>query len=223
MFLSMEKMVAQRVIITFAKGNEVKFISHLDLMRLWIRALNRAGISLAYSQGFSPHPKIVFAAPLAVGVTSECEMLDLQLEIMVPPEELLTRLAAALPPGIVLLFAREIPVQAPSLPSRVRLASYRVKVASEMDEGTVKTSIERITQSSTLPRTRIRDGSPRSYDLRPLVDILNLDQITPSETIFTMTLKQDNTAAGRPEEVIAELGFSVSPLSIHRRELIFSE
>jgi radical SAM-linked protein len=72
----------QRLRITFARGKELKYISHLDLMRLWQRALRRADIPLAYSQGFSPHPRLSIAAPLAIGVTSSlrsnhrCSMLN---------------------------------------------------------------------------------------------------------------------------------------------------
>ncbi|KPK23033.1 MAG: hypothetical protein AMJ70_04475, partial [Dehalococcoidia bacterium SG8_51_3] len=69
----------QRLRIKYCRGEELKYISHLDIMRLWQRALNRAGISLAYSEGFHPHPKISLAAPLAIGVTSEAELMDVTL------------------------------------------------------------------------------------------------------------------------------------------------
>ena len=67
----------QRIRIKFNRGEEIKFISHLDITRLWERALRRAGVPLAYSQGFSPHPQLSFAVPLAVGMTSEAELLDI--------------------------------------------------------------------------------------------------------------------------------------------------
>ena len=67
----------QRLRIKFSRGPEVKFISHLDIVRLWQRAFNRAGIEIAYSTGFSPHPRIALAAPLALGVTSEAELMDI--------------------------------------------------------------------------------------------------------------------------------------------------
>ena len=67
----------QRIRISFSRGEKVKYISHLDLMRLWERALRRASIPIAYSQGFSPHPKISIAAPLPIGVTSDGEFMDI--------------------------------------------------------------------------------------------------------------------------------------------------
>jgi len=66
----------QRIRVRFSRGEELKFISHLDIMRLWQRSLHRADIPLAYTEGFSPHPRISLAAPLAVGVTSQSELMD---------------------------------------------------------------------------------------------------------------------------------------------------
>ena len=69
----------QRLRIRFSRGEELKFISHLDIIRLWERALRRARIGLAYSEGFSPHPRISLAAPLSLGITSDAELMDVVL------------------------------------------------------------------------------------------------------------------------------------------------
>jgi radical SAM-linked protein len=69
----------QRLRLKFGRGEDLKFLSHLDLMRLWERALRRAGLPLAYSEGFTPHPQIALAAPLLVGVTSDAELMDVSL------------------------------------------------------------------------------------------------------------------------------------------------
>jgi len=104
----------QRLRIRFCRGEEIKFISHLDLMRLWQRALLRAGISLAYSEGFSPHPRISLAVPLAVGVTSEAELMDIFVIKWVSPHLFTTAVSQQLPPGIGILQVYQI---APNLPS----------------------------------------------------------------------------------------------------------
>ena len=75
----------QRLRVRFTRGDEIKFISHLDIMRLWERALTRAGIRITYSEGFSPHPRLSLAAPLAVGVTGESELLDIYTADTVSP------------------------------------------------------------------------------------------------------------------------------------------
>ena len=69
-----------RLRLKFSRGEQLKFLSHLDLMRLWERAFRRAGMELAYSEGFSPHPRISLAAPLSVGITSIAELMDVFLE-----------------------------------------------------------------------------------------------------------------------------------------------
>ena len=66
----------QRLRVTFTRGEEMKYITHLDLMRFWERALRRAELPVAYSEGFSPHAQIALAAPLPVGTTSDCELMD---------------------------------------------------------------------------------------------------------------------------------------------------
>ncbi len=70
----------QRLRLTFARAKELVYISHLDITRLWERVFRRADLPLTYSQGFSPHPKISIAAPLALGVTSEGELMDVELD-----------------------------------------------------------------------------------------------------------------------------------------------
>ena len=70
----------QRLRIRFTREEEIKYISHLDLMRLWQRALNRAGIAIAYSEGFNPHPRLVIALPLPVGCTGAREVIDVFLD-----------------------------------------------------------------------------------------------------------------------------------------------
>ena len=93
----------QRLRIRLSRGEEIKFISHLDIMRLWERALRRAQIPLAYSEGFNPHPRISLAAPLPVGVTSEAELMDVFTIKWVSPHWFATMINEQLPPGMEIL------------------------------------------------------------------------------------------------------------------------
>ena len=86
----------QRLHIRFAAEGPLKYVSHLDLMRVWERVCKRAGLPLATSHGFSPRPKIALAAPLAVGATSEAELLDLLLTARVDIGETMTDLSREL-------------------------------------------------------------------------------------------------------------------------------
>lgn len=84
----------------FEKVGSARFISHLDLMRLFQRAFKRAGLPLTHTQGFNPRPSVSIALPLSLGAESHCELLDFDLESSVPPEGIRDRLNAALIDGI---------------------------------------------------------------------------------------------------------------------------
>ncbi len=86
--------------VRFSRGESVKFISHLDLMKVFERAIRRSGLPIAYSKGFNPHPQMVFGLPLSVGMTSGCEYADFELGNETEPEEFMKRLNASLPEGI---------------------------------------------------------------------------------------------------------------------------
>jgi radical SAM-linked protein len=210
----------QRLRIRFCRGEEIKFISHLDLMRLWQRALHRAGVALAYSEGFTPHPRISLAAPLAVGVTSEAELMDVFCTKWVTPHWFTAALSHQLPKGVEILEARQVVLIQPSLQAQIRYAEYRVEVETEMGQRDVESAITDLLTMEHLPWHHQRDTGKRSYDLRALIDNLWLvDWHHPYVTIG-MKLRCDNTGSGRPEQVVAALGFTRYPRLIHRTKLI---
>lgn len=94
-----------KVRIKYTKGEEVKYISHRDLMRAFQRAIRRADLPIAYSQGFNPHMKISWGQALKVGATSEGEHAELQFEAFIRPSEAMERLNQELPRGIEILEA----------------------------------------------------------------------------------------------------------------------
>jgi radical SAM-linked protein len=92
--------------LLFEKRGNAVWISHLDLMRLFQRAFKRAGLPLTHSGGFTPRPQVSIALPLSVGVESNCELLDFDLDGQLPPmDEIRDRLNAALVPGVRVLDA----------------------------------------------------------------------------------------------------------------------
>jgi radical SAM-linked protein len=212
----------QRLRLKFSRGEELKFLSHLDLMRLWERALRRAGLPLAYSEGFSPHPQIALAAPLSVGVTSQAELMDVFLSRWVPPQTLMAQVVEQLPSGIDLLEAWPVGPKAPSLQSQVRFIEYRVEVVSEQEREEVESALKSLLAAKELPWHHFRDTGARHYDLRALVDDLWLIECRDSLCVLGMRLRCDEKGAGRPEQVTKALGFSRHPKSIHRTKLILS-
>ncbi|MGD1118444.1 MAG: TIGR03936 family radical SAM-associated protein [Dehalococcoidales bacterium] len=210
----------QRLRVRFSRAEETKYISHLDLIRLWQRALNRAGIPLAYSKGFNPHPQISMALALAMGVTSEAELMDIMLDKFVSPHTFTAALGAQLPRGIAIDGVYNTPLTMPSLQSQVRWAEYRVEIETEKDKTTVETGLNALLEKETLPWQHQRDTGPHKYDLRALVEDLWLIDCASGRCTIGMRLRCDSGGAGRPEQVAAALGFEKYPLSIHRSKLI---
>ncbi len=225
----------QRLRLRFGRGDEVKFISHLDVVRFWERAFRRARIPLAYSQGFTPHPRISLAAPLAVGVTSEAELMDVWLSRWMPPQSLMMRLKSQLPCGFEIFDAWEVGLNIPSLQSCLAFAEYRVVLKSGKSEQDVEASLHSLLQARELPWHHSRGDIAKAYDLRALIDDLRVIGHHPepfatchsegelregSICILGMRLRCDAKGSGRPEQVVVALGFPQYPEFIHRTKLI---
>jgi radical SAM-linked protein len=210
----------QRLRLRFGRGEEVKFISHLDVVRFWERAFRRAGIPLAYSQGFRPHPRIAVGAPLAVGVTSEAELMDVWLSQWMPPQSVIMKLKGQLSCGFDVFEAYEIGLNGPSLQSSLAAAEYRVEVRSEKREHEIEYSLNRLLQANKLPWQHFRGDKVHRYDLRALVNDLWVINHHNSLYVLGMRLRCDAGGSGRPEQVLAALGFSQYPESSHRTKLI---
>ena len=222
-------MPLQRVRITFAKGNALRYISHLDLARTWERVFRRAKLPVAYSQGFNPRQRFQIAAALPVGVTGKAELLDVWLTEPLTPEELLDQLGTALPVGLGVLEAEKVDLRSPSLQSQLRFATYRAFVSSPEPVDAIRCRVQGLLQASALPRRRHHKGAMQTYDLRPLLRSIDvqLDHDGLSEghgdpgQIVTMCLQASPEGAGRPDEVLDALGLSMAVEAIERTNLNF--
>jgi radical SAM-linked protein len=212
----------QRLRIRFSRGEELKFISHLDIIRLWERAFRRARIALAYSEGFSPHPRISLAAPLSVGITSDVELMDVVLAGRVSPHWFTASVNQKLPAGTKVHEAYMIAPGIPSLQSQVRFARYEVDIETDKDAGEIEDAIFTLLSKEHLPWYHMRDTGRRNYDLRPLIKHIRMMGCNGSHCTSEMVLRCDNSGSGRPEQVAIALGFTEQPVSIRRTELILS-
>lgn len=113
-----------KIRVRFKRTEKLRFLSHLDQQRLFGRALRRAGLPLAYSQGYNPHPILSFAVAMPVGMTSEAEYADIGLERF--PQNAAQMLTAAMPEGIEITAIQVLPEGAPSLSKSVLGAEYRI-------------------------------------------------------------------------------------------------
>jgi len=210
----------QRLRVKFSRGEELKYISHLDIMRLWQRALNRAGIALAYSEGFSPHPRMSLAAPLALGVTSAAELMDIVLAKFISPHAFTAAVGRQLPRGVAIDGVFNTPLTMPSLQSLLRLVEYTVGLSTDLTRPGIEAAVAGLLKKDSLPWQHQRDTGPHKYDLRALVDDLWLIDCRDGACNIGMRLRCDSSGSGRPEQVAAALGFTRYPDSIHRTRLI---
>lgn len=217
-------MILQRVRLEFKKGEELRYISHLDLMRAWHRALRRAGLPLAYSEGFIPRPRLSLAAPLAVGATGERELLDIYFNRRIPPLTLLKAINAQLPAGLSAHTAEEVPPSLPSLQSLVQAADYVVQGSTMQPISELRQAVADLLALPSLEWEHQREDETRRYDLRALIISLALDPgsdtAVPHTFTIEMRLRADAQGTGRPDQVMAALGFPDDWTCVHRTRLI---
>ena len=213
-------MALQRLRIVFSKGAEIKYISHLDLMRAWQRALRRADIPLAYSRGFNPRPRLSFAAALAVGFTGRAEMLDVFLEQRLHLRDFASRLEVELPVGLQLQTATEIPLDLSPLPSQVIASQYEVLAQSEHSRDEIDERLRSLLAAESLPRRRELPDRVRTYDLRPLIQDLGQVGRQGDMSVIAMQLQAGPRGTGRPDEVMRALRMSEGVHGVERVRII---
>jgi radical SAM-linked protein len=207
--------------VTFATGESVKYVGHLDLARAWERALRRARLPLSYSQGFHPQPRIQFASALPLGCTGASEVVDIYLNEDLDPAEFLLRLEPALPRGIRPTEAILVPRELPSLQSQVRGAAYRVEVETDEADVAFDSRLKAFLARPSAWRERRRGDRLVRYDLRPLVKSLRYRGGCELGQAFVTEMNSEPAATGRPDELLAELGFAGVARRIERLELTF--
>ena len=214
-----------RLRLTFVHGAALRWISHLDLVRLWERALRRAGLPVAYTRGFNPQIRLQFAAALPTGCYGRAEVADLWLERPVPPDEFAARVRAQLPPGIELTDVQEVDLRLPSLQTQLRAADWRVAVeVPTLSAEELAARVAALLAADELPHARRRrEGeTPHSYDLRPLIEALWVEGVDPDGwLVLRMRLRAAAGATGRPDAVLDVLGLGDRPQRSERLALHF--
>ncbi len=137
-----EVFVMYRLRLKFQKVDQLKFVSHLELMRVMERTFRRLELPLKFTQGFNPHPKISYAAPLSVGVSSDSEYVDVELVEKVNIDQVIADSAKELPNGLKFLDGKYVETKK-SLMSITAYSTYAVQVNSDsVDEAFCKKQVE---------------------------------------------------------------------------------
>lgn len=164
-----------RVRIEFTKAGDTKYISHLDLMRVLMRAINRAKIPIALSQGFNPHPKLALSPALAVGIASQAEYADLDLHRPMKLPELITNLNQVLPEGIKILQSCFIDTKAESLTSLINQLVYKIDLTEEACLVIDEARIEELLAKEQIWVVRVVKEREEKIDIRHYISQITLN------------------------------------------------
>lgn len=212
-----------RVRVKFAKTGAMKFIGHLDVMRYFQKALRRAGMDVAFSEGFSPHMIMSFAAPLGVGITSSGEYFDLDLKSASSSASMVERLNRQMAGGIEVFSVRRIPEdKASKCMTLVAAADYRVTFREGMAKlpENWKEQLGNFLDQETIYILRKTKRSEKDVDIRPWIYSMRTD----GEAV-AMCLSAGSVSNLKPELVMQAFGsfmgieFPEFSLLTHREEL----
>ena len=225
-----------KIRLKFSKGDDLRFIGHLDFLRVFQQTIRRANIPVAYSQGFNPHILLSFALPLPLGMASENDYVDIVLETTLEKEDdfikLVHQLNAFAPSGLVIKSVTPIAEGKKNAASLVTVADYSFKVDTsilsaslEGTEGHLHSAIKKLLSSETIIVAKKTKGGLKNTDIRQ--DIINIWQPEPSPSgeqhnTILMRLSAGSSKFLNPMLVSENLlETSLSPTAFTRLEMYY--
>ena len=207
-----------RAMIRFGKQPRLRFISHLDLQRFFQRALNRTGLPIAWTQGFNPHPILSFGSALALGWTSEYEILDVKLSAPMGRRRTEDAMRAALPVDLPVLEVRMVDDRHPAPMAMVRASDYEITLSGETAAATLDAAEEFLRRESVMAMRKTKSGE-REVDIRPMA--LSLEREGDVLSARLMLTEKDTLKPDLLVRALAEIaGAEVPEMRIHRRCLL---
>lgn len=186
----------QKLRLRFAKRGRLRFTSHRDFQRAFERALRRAGVPMAYSHGFTPHPKVSYAGASPTGAASEAEYLEISVTRPCDPAEVRDALDAALPPGLDIV---EVVEAGPgSLADRLQASSWELRLPGA-GAGQVETAMRTFMATESIPVERLTKNGVRTLDARTAV-VRAATSGTDPVTVRLVVRHRSPTV--RPEEIL---------------------
>jgi radical SAM-linked protein len=195
----------QRLRLRYAKRGRLRFTSHRDVARAFERAVRRAGLPVAFSAGFSPHPRISWVGAAPTGVASEAEYVEIGLSAAVSPPAAAAALDAALPAGLDILDC--VPSAGGGLPDLIEASRWRVTLPA-VDPGALATALAAFLAAETVEVERRTKDGRRRVDARGAVLTATLAAGLPSGGANCATLDlvvRHTTPAVRPDDVLTAL------------------
>jgi radical SAM-linked protein len=192
--------------VEYEKGPVIRFLSHLDMVRLWERLLRRSNFPLQLTQGFNPHLKISLGTVLPVGLWGKREYLDMELEGDFNPDELQSRLQEVAPPGINVRRLGEVTPGSPSLMAVVNASAYRMAFPLLLKDR-VTEGIQRMDMASQIMITRKKDQ--REFDIRPGILSMEYFEVGGKLELEVLVPIGNQEAVRFPELIVALVNFGL--------------
>jgi radical SAM family uncharacterized protein/radical SAM-linked protein len=174
-----QQLAKKKIRVRYIKTGLTRFISHLDVVRLFDRAARRAKISLVYSQGFHPRPKLSFAPPLSLGVGSIAEYLDLEVE-MGREDDFQFKLNQVLPAGMQIIMQKTIFSKVPSLASTIGQLTYETELENLLLPP--EWLVDFLAQPNILVERQLKEGT-KTVNIRPFIKKL---EVTDHKLLMTI-------------------------------------
>jgi len=209
----------QRYRIYYAKHGFIRYTSNLDLQKIWERALRRAGITPAYSQGFHPQAKIQQASPLPLGLESEEEIVDIWIDENNTQPVNIEDLNASLPQGLVIHALKPVDLAEKSLQQRLLASDYRVYCLDSESHDPLAAIYEIINSSNSMPFTK---HNGKTYDISPLILAYNLQQDGDGIPYLFLSLSNTPQATTRPDHVLQFCQYDPADTLIIRQKIHFT-
>ncbi len=217
-----------KVRLKYTKDQSVKYISHLDLLRMINRALKRAKIDISYTQGFNPHPKVFFALPLSVGITSEAEYMDIELNTFISCEKLIADLNKALPNGIRMVKAKNIieKEKKKSISAKISLADYRIDLTIKKKlNNEIEDIINKLISQDELKVEKYSKKGMQYINIIPHIHIFKIKEIKDNKISLYLRLNAGSVNNLNPLLCVQALekniqDFKIDDIKIHRIELL---
>lgn len=162
-------MLSVRMIASFEKTDQVRYVGHLDLMRTMQRALRRSGLPIRYSQGFNPHVLLAFASPLPVGVSGKEELMEIGVEDGIDAQTFALRLATAMPDSLPLLQVRAVDDRHPKLMAALTAAGYETLLPDTEASHAITYAIDSFLARSEIIALRKTKKSEGFSNIRPML------------------------------------------------------
>lgn len=222
-----------KIRIKFRKYGVMKFVGHLDIMRYFQKAVRRANIDICYSEGFSPHQIMSFAAPLGVGITSDGEYLDIEVHSTKSTKEMLETLNATMVEGVEITGYVKLPDDAKTAMSIVAAADYELIFKKDYEVPFTKSAAAEAVKNyfetpSEVLVTKQTKKSERVVDIKPLVYAFEVAG-TEEAPRFEINLSTGSTDNLKPELVLEWLfdcmgiPYNANAIQIHRRDVYAKE